>query len=79
MGLGYGVAKQVIKSNKRACAQLASKSAELTKSISEEVHTREGIVDDRLRRAIESLEMQALHFVSGALVFNGTFSVYSKK
>ncbi len=46
---------QVIKNNKRACAQLANKVSELTKLINEEVHVREGLVDECLRLAIGSL------------------------
>lgn len=47
---------QVVKSNKRACAQLARKAAELTSLISEVVHAREGHMDKDLHTAIASLQ-----------------------
>ncbi len=46
---------QLVQTNKKACARLANRAAELTQLISKEVHAREGLVDDDMRSAIASV------------------------
>lgn len=53
---------QLVQSNKKDCARLASRAAELTQLISKEVHAREGLVDEDIRSAIASMDRFACRF-----------------
>ncbi len=70
---------QVVKNKtyKHACAKLASKIAELTQLISEEVHARGGVMDEHLRTAIGRLNRYSFSFGGDAFKLNDQISVYS--